>query len=144
MYGRVKIVPICAGGELPDEDILEDVLKSCAADDVRPLTDKVQVEAPATELYDIELTYYTTKANESEVVKNVEGPDGAINRYIYWQGSNLDQDINPDELRKLILCPHWIENRSGPPALLSPNRNTRSCRAPPWRSFPGTSTCSTL
>ena len=113
MYGRVKIVPICAGGELPDEDILEDVLKSCAADDVRPLTDKVQVEAPATELYDIELTYYTTKANESEVVKNVEGPDGAINRYIYWQGSTLDQDINPDELRKLILCPHWVENPIG-------------------------------
>lgn len=113
MYGRVKIVPICAGGELPDEDILEDVLKSCAADDVRPLTDRVQVEAPATELYDIELTYYTTKATESEVVKNVEGPDGAINRYIYWQGSTLDQDINPDELRKLILCPHWTESQIG-------------------------------
>lgn len=113
MYGRVKIVPICAGGELPGEGILEDVLKSCAADDVRPLTDMVQVEAPSTELYDIELTYYTTKATESEVVKNVEGPDGAINRYIYWQGSTLDQDINPDELRKLILCPHWTENQIG-------------------------------
>lgn len=113
MYGRVKIVPICAGGELPDENILEDVLKICAADDVRPLTDRVQVEAPSTELYDIELTYYTTKSTESEVVKNVEGPDGAINRYIYWQGSTLDQDINPDELRKLILCPHWTENQIG-------------------------------
>ena len=39
--------------------------------------------------------------------------DGAINRYIYWQGSTLDQDINPDELRKLILCPHWVENPIG-------------------------------
>ena len=113
MYGRVKIVPICAGGELPDEDVLEAVRRVCSADDVRPLTDIVQVEAPQVELYDIELTYYTTKANESEVVKNVEGPDGAINRYIYWQGSTLDQDINPDELRKLILCPHWIENPIG-------------------------------
>ena len=113
MYGRVKIVPICAGGELPDEDVLEAVRRVCSADDVRPLTDIVQVEAPQVELYDIELTYYTTKANESEVVKNVEGPDGAINRYIYWQGSTLDQDINPDELRKLILCPHWVENPIG-------------------------------
>ena len=113
MYGRVKIVPICAGGELPDEGILKDVLKACSADNVRPLTDIVQVEAPEVELYDIELTYYTTKANESEVVKNVEGPDGAINRYIHWQGSALDQDINPDELRKLILCPHWTENQAG-------------------------------
>lgn len=113
MYGRVKIVPICAGGELPDQDILDDVLKSCTADDVRPLTDKVQVEAPSVEFYDIDLTYYTTKDNESEVVKNVEGKDGAINRYVYWQGSKLNQDINPDELRKLILCPHWMETPIG-------------------------------
>lgn len=113
MYGRVKIVPICAGGELPDEDVLEAVLAACSADDIRPLTDLVQVQAPDVETFDIELTYYTTKANESEVVKNVEGADGAIARYIYWQSSTLDQDINPDELRKLILCPHWTENQLG-------------------------------
>ena len=113
MYGRVKVVPICAGGELPDEDVLADVLAACSADDVKPLTDKVQVQAPDVELYDIELTYYTTKANESEVVQNVEGSGGAIDRYIYWQGSNLDQDINPDELRKLILCPHWEDGLTG-------------------------------
>ena len=113
MSGRVKIVPSCAGGERPDEDILADVLAACSADDVKPLTDKVQVQAPDVELYDIELTYYTTKANESEVVQNVEGSDGAINRYIYWQGSTLDQDINPDELRKLILCPRWEDGLTG-------------------------------
>lgn len=113
MYGRVKIVPICAGGELPDEDVLADVLAACSADDVKPLTDMVTVEAPGVELYDIELVYYTTKANQSEVVKNVEGSGGAIDRYINWQGSNLDQDINPDELRKLILCPHWEDGLTG-------------------------------
>lgn len=113
MYGRVKIVPICAGGEIPDEDILDDVLAACSADDVRPLTDLVQVEAPTTFKYDIELEYWTTKANESEVVENVEGSGGAIDQYIYWQGSSLDQDINPDYLRKLILCPHWEEGLTG-------------------------------
>lgn len=113
MQGRVKIVPICAGGEIPDEDVLADVLAVCSSDDVKPLTDKVQVQAPDVELYDIELTYWTTKANESEVVENVEGPDGAINRYIYWQGSALDRDINPDELHTLIRCPHWEEGLTG-------------------------------
>lgn len=113
MYGRVKIVPICAGGEIPDEDVLADVLAACSADDVKPLTDMVQVEAPSVEYYDIELTYWTTKATESEVVQNVEGSGGAIDRYIYWQGSSLDQDINPDELRKLILCPHWGDSLTG-------------------------------
>ena len=113
MCGRVKIVPICAGGEIPDEEVLADVLAACTAEDVKPLTDHVTVEAPSVESYDIELTYYTTKANESEVVQNVEGSGGAIDRYINWQGSSLDQDINPDELRKMILCPHWEERLTG-------------------------------
>lgn len=113
MYGRVKIVPICAGGEIPGEETLAAVLASCTADDVRPLTDMVSVQAPDVREYDIDLTYYTTKASESEVVQNVEGPGGAIAQYIYWQGSSLDQDINPDELRKLILCPDWKENLAG-------------------------------
>lgn len=113
MYGRVKIVPICAGGELPDEELLADVLAVCSSDDVKPLTDMVVVEAPSVHLYDIELTYYTTKANQAEVIKNVEGPGGAIDRYVYWQGSNLDQDVNPDELRKRILSPDWEDDLVG-------------------------------
>lgn len=113
MYGRVKIVPICAGGELPGEDILADVLAACSADDVKPLTDMVTVEAPSVQMYDIELVYYTTKANQSEVVKNVEGPGGAIDQYIYWQGSSFERDINPDELRKRILLPDWGEGLTG-------------------------------
>lgn len=105
MYGRVKIVPICAGGELPDSNVLADVLAACSAPDVKPLTDLVTVAAPNVVYYDIELTYYTTRAKESEVVQNVEGSGGAIDQYIYWQGSTLNQDINPDELRKLIYTP---------------------------------------
>lgn len=93
--------------------MLADVLAACSADDVRPLTDMVTVEAPETREYDIELTYYTTKANESEVVQNVEGSGGAIDQYINWQGSTLNQDINPDELRKRILCPDWADDLIG-------------------------------
>ena len=89
------------------------MLAACSADDVRPLTDLVTVEAPSVHLYDIDLTYYTTRANESAVIQNVEGSEGAINRYIYWQGSNLDQDINPDELTKRILSPDWEDGLIG-------------------------------
>ena len=101
--------------------------------------DMVQVAAPSVEYYDIELTYWMTKATESEVVQNVEASGGAIDQYIYWQGSSLDQDINSDELRKLILCPHWGTGSPKPPACRSPSRNTRRCRALRWRSSPATS-----
>lgn len=113
MRGRVKITPICAGGEIPDEDTLNEVREACTADDVRPLTDKVTVQAPDVYYYDIELTYWTTRINESEVVQNVEGNGGAIARYNYQQGSTLAKDINPDDLRKLILSPDWEENLTG-------------------------------
>lgn len=108
--GVVVITPILYGGEIPDQSILDKVLAVCSADDVRPLTDKVEVTAPATQSYDIELTYYTTAANETAVVENIEGSGGSIDQYIYWQGSSLDRNINPDYLRKLILCP---ENSEG-------------------------------
>jgi len=105
MYGRVKIVPICAGGELPDTDILADVLAACTAEDVKVFTDMVVVEAPDVEYYDIELTYYTTKADASAVIENIEGDGGAIDQYIYWQDSSLSNDISPDKLRSFIYSP---------------------------------------
>lgn len=111
--GVVRIVPICYGGIMPSEDILAKVLESCSADDVRPLTDQVTVAAPTIQTYDIELIYYTTEADESACVETVEGDGGAIDKYIYWQGSSLNRDINPDYLRKLILAPGWGENLVG-------------------------------
>lgn len=103
--GVVVITPILYGGEIPGQDVLDKVLAACNADDVRPLTDKVEVAPPSTQSYDIELTYYTTAANETAVVENIEGSGGSIDQYVYWQGSSLDRNINPDYLRKLILCP---------------------------------------
>ena len=107
------ITPICYGGAIPDATLLAKVLAICSADDVRPLTDLVQVQAPSTESFDIELTYYTTAADESACIEAVEGDGGAIDRYIYWQSSALGRDINPDQLRKLILAPNWESNLTG-------------------------------
>lgn len=110
---EVVITPILYGGAIPTQEILDKVLAACSADDVRPLTDNVTVAAPTTVEYDIELTYYTTAANEAKCVRAVEGSDGAIARYIYWQGSALNRDINPDYLRKLILSPEGDEDLVG-------------------------------
>lgn len=113
MDGRVKIVPICYGGVIPSQGILDKVLAACSADDVRPLTDHVIVEAPSVHYYDIELKYYTTAADESRAIETIEGPGGAIDQYIYWQDSALDHDINPDKLRALILAPSWASDLVG-------------------------------
>lgn len=113
LEGRVKIVPLLKGGELPDEAMLEKILAVVNAKDVRPMTDVVTAVAPGTVPYDIEIVYYTTPETEAEVVANVEGSDGAIVRFNQWQTEALGRDINPDQLRKLIFSPAWAENLTG-------------------------------
>lgn len=103
----INIYPLMVGGELPDSETLAKVLTACSKDDVRPMTDQVSAIAPTAVEYDIELKYYCTKDNEADTIKAVEASGGAIDKYNEWQTSALDRDINPDQLRKLILCPDW-------------------------------------
>ncbi len=105
MAGEVKIVPILAGGEIPDPDMLKKVKEACSASDVRPMTDLVLVEAPEQVEYDIDITYYTTEENESDCIETIEGVGGSIQQFIEWQGTKLGRDINPDRLRTLCLAP---------------------------------------
>lgn len=111
--GCVKIVPLLKDGQIPDKAMLDKILEVVNAKDIRPLTDKVSAVAPETISYDIEIVYYTTPTTEAEVVANVEGVNGAIMQYNKWQTEALGRDINPDQLRKLILSPNWAENLTG-------------------------------
>lgn len=109
--GTVKVLVILEDGGIPSKELLDKVLEACSARDKRPLTDKVEAEAPETVEYSIELTYFLDKNFESEVTKwrkNIEGEDldcssGAIREYIKWQQSNIGKPISPDELRYKIL-----------------------------------------
>lgn len=114
LEGVVKIVPLLKGGQIPDKEMLEKIVKTCSASDVRPLTDKVIAEPPQTVTYDIELEYYTTPKSEAQVIANIENSSGgAVSRYNEWQQAALGRDINPDQLRRLILAPDWAENLVG-------------------------------
>ena len=114
LEGCVKIVPLLEGGAVPDESILEKVLEACNASDIRPLTDVVTAVAPEVITYDIEIVYYTTPETEAEVVANVEGTAAAPSTATTsGRWGALGRDINPDQLRKRILCPSWGENLTG-------------------------------
>lgn len=113
LEGQVKLIPLLEGGQIPDAAMLAKVLDVVNAKDIRPFTDKVRAVAPEVETYDIEIVYYTTPESEAEVIANVEGTGGAIDRYNEWQVAALGRDINPDQLRKRILSPSWGENQTG-------------------------------
>ena len=103
--GVVSVMPILAGGEVPSEDVLEDVREMLSRPEVKPLTDYVRVSAPSLVFYDVELEYWTDLLTEADTVQAVEASDGAISQYIYWQDSTAGQDINPDQLAKRVLSP---------------------------------------
>lgn len=100
----VNLYPLMVGGELPDEATLQKVLDALA-DDVRPMTDKVQVLAPGVVTYSVEIKYYCTKDDEAATIQTIEGDGGAIDKYNEWQSAALGRSINPDQLRRFILAP---------------------------------------
>lgn len=109
----IDIYPLMKGGALPDAETLQKVEDACSGDTVRPMTDVVTAKSPTAVQYDIEIKYFCTKDNEADTIRAVEGEGGAIDRYNEWQTSALDRDINPDQLRKLILCPDWDSSLIG-------------------------------
>jgi phage-related baseplate assembly protein len=101
----VNVYPLMKGGALPGADALAKVTAALSAGDVRPMTDKVTAIAPTQIAYSIEIKYYCTKDNEAVTIETIEGSGGAIEQYIAWQSAALSRDINPDQLRRLILAP---------------------------------------
>lgn len=101
----VNLYPLLAGGQLPDEEVLQKVLDTLA-DDVRPMTDQVNAIAPTAVNYQVEIKYYCTKEDEAAVIETIEGEGGAIDQYNQWQTAALARDINPDQLRRFILAPN--------------------------------------
>ena len=100
----VNLYPLMVGGGLPDDATLQKVIDAMA-DDVRPMTDLVQVFSPSVVDYTVEIKYYCTKDNEAATIQAIEGEGGAIDQYNEWQTAALARDINPDQLRRFILAP---------------------------------------
>lgn len=101
--GTITITVCCENGAIPTAEILKKVEEACSSKEVRPLGDKVIVTGIEQVPYDIELVYYTTEDEESDAIAEIEGKNGAIERYNAWQCSEIGKAINPDRLRGEIL-----------------------------------------
>ena len=92
-----------ANGELPDPATIELVQKALSAEDVRPLTDNVQVAAPDTVSYDITGKWYATADDSTMLDTITEAVAAAVESYRLWQRSQPGRDINPSELIRRIM-----------------------------------------
>ena len=96
--GVVEIRPLLQGGNIPGQELLDEVLSVCSDRTIRPLTDSVQVLAPETVSYDITLTYYIKTADSSVATGIQAKVTQAIDNYKLWQKSKLGRGIDPSEL----------------------------------------------
>lgn len=101
--GCVTVYPLMKGGMLPGEEILSAVEKKLSADDVRPLTDKVTVLAPATVVYDIDITYYIPYESAKSAATIEAAVVDAVDKYKAWQSEKLGRDINPSKLIDILM-----------------------------------------
>nr|DAW25791.1 MAG TPA: baseplate assembly protein [Caudoviricetes sp.] len=101
--GKVQIVPLLEGGEIPGNEILNAVLAVCNDRTVRPLTDQVSAVAPTKVEFNITATYYIDRDNEARATTIQQQVTEAVNDYALWQKSKLGRDINPSELIHRIM-----------------------------------------
>ena len=101
--GEVDIFFILQDGQLPDETMVQELEQYLKNEEVRPLTDKVIVSAPEIHEYRVDLTYYINKSDRARASTINEQVQTAIQEYIAWQRARIGRDINPDQLRKMLL-----------------------------------------
>src|SRR5215831_139423 len=101
--GEVWIYPLCTGGTLPTQAILDAVLASCSDVTRRPVSDYVSVFPPSVVSFSVNVDYWILSTNqvlEGTIQENVQA---AVLAWIQWQRSYVSRDINGDELIKRCL-----------------------------------------
>lgn len=101
--GVCEIRVLLNNGELPEKEILQKIEKLLSADQIRPLTDKVEVKAAEKQTYKIELTYYTLRLGSVGAEQIEAAVKEAVEQYKFWQAEKMGRDINPSKLNQMLM-----------------------------------------
>lgn len=96
--GVVNVYVLLQGGKLPGEEILAAVDETLSNDKIRPLTDNVNVLAPTAVDYDVNVKYWVSRDDATELVEIQNAVEKAVQDYVSWQKAKMGRDINPTEL----------------------------------------------
>lgn len=101
--GVVEVRFIMSNGEMPEIAVIEEVQQYLEDENIRPLTDKVEVKAPEAVSYHINLKYYIDRSNKNKAVAIQENVNAALEAYKLWQTEKIARDINPSHLIGLLM-----------------------------------------
>ena len=100
--GQVLIEFILENGELPNEAMVRSLADYLADENIRPLTDEVIVQAPATTTFNLDVQYWINRSDTNQAATIQSAVAQAVSDYISWQQSKIGRDINPDKLVSLM------------------------------------------
>lgn len=101
---EVEIRFIMSDGELPTTTVIDGLAEYLQDENLRPLTDKVSVLSPDTAYFNINLTYFINRSDQSKAVSIQGMVTQAIAEYLEWQTRTIGRDINPAVLTKRIVA----------------------------------------
>lgn len=101
--GLVEICFIMQEGQVPEESMIGELEKYLQDEKIRPLTDRVIIRPPAIQKYGIDITYFVNKSDHIQTAVIQKKVRSALQEYILWQKEKIGRDINPDQLRKMLL-----------------------------------------
>lgn len=96
--GVVHIYTLLEGGTLPTAEVLKQVEEYLSGDDIRPLTDCVQVLAPKKHEYVINVDYWI-KFDDMTKAESIRATvKEAVEKFRVWQQAKIGRDILPARL----------------------------------------------
>jgi len=101
--GNVNVAVLMRDGELPSEEVLEQVSKTLSCSTRRPLTDFVHVIKPETKEFSVSVKYWINMEDSTEALSIIQAVEDAVDNYIAWQVSRLGLDVVPSTLYKMIM-----------------------------------------
>lgn len=101
--GVVNVYPLLEGGVIPDQTLLDKVLETLSADDVRPLTDDVHALQATAVPYTINVRYFIKNADKNKAETIRAEVAEAVENYRLWQQGKIGRDIVPAELVRAVM-----------------------------------------
>lgn len=101
--GEIKLYVLMNDGTKASPEVKAAVLAACSADEVRPLSDHVEVLDPTNTAYNITLTYYISRKATQSAAEIQSAVNAAVSRYTTWQSARLGRDINPSTLIGMLM-----------------------------------------
>lgn len=96
--GVIKILVLLKNGEMPSQEILNQVLAVCSDKKVRPLTDNVIASGPEVVNYDAIVQYWVLESNAA-LLNNIQVEvNNAFQDFLKWQKEKMGRDVDLSEL----------------------------------------------